>query len=49
MAIDFFEGLASTANDVLNPLLDLVSKALHFFSPFKEGATIKIKSIEPFR
>ena len=49
MAIDFLEGLASTVNDVLNPLFDLASKALHFFSPHKADCPLKIESVEPFR
>lgn len=49
MAIDFLEGLASTVNDVLNPLFDLASKALHFFSINKENVSSVVESVEPFR
>lgn len=49
MAIDFLEGLASTVNDVLNPLFDLASKALHFFFPPKVEHAANVESVEPFR
>lgn len=49
MAIDFLEGLASTVNDVLNPLFDLASKTLHFFFPRKVDHSVDMESIEPFR
>lgn len=49
MAIDFLEGLASTVNDVLNPLFDLASKVSHLFSFPKERHSSSIDSVEPFR
>jgi hypothetical protein len=49
MAIDFLEGLASTVNDVLNPLFDLALKVVHFFCPSKVDPAINVESAEPFR
>lgn len=49
MAIDFLGGLASTVNDVLDPLFDLASKVLHFIHPHKVDHRAEIESVEPFR
>lgn len=52
MAIDFMEGLASTVNDVFNPLFDLALRIRtaisRLFNQHTEHNTLQ-KHIEPFR
>lgn len=48
MAMDFLEGLASTVNDVLDPLFDFALKTIHFFSLHKEKSP-SLENTEPFR
>lgn len=54
MRIEFFEGLASTVNDVFNPLFDLAFKVSHalkqlFSRRRAKQDDVSVEVVEPYR